>query len=255
MANEPGRFVWYELMTTDTTAAEAFYRAVIHWEIKDSGMPDRYYAILSMGSSMIGGLMALPPDAQGMPPCWVGYIGVPDVDAYAGRVTAAGGTIMRPPADIPGIGRFAVAADPGGAAFVLFSGMAGQTPPPVAPGALGHVGWHELYAADGPAAWEFYSSLFGWGNADAMDMGPMGKYQMFTTGDAPAGGIMTRPPGVPMPFWTYYFNVESADAAAARVTGNGGKILNGPMEVPGGQWILQCMDPQGAAFAMVAPKR
>jgi predicted enzyme related to lactoylglutathione lyase len=59
----------------------------------------------------------------------------------------------------------------------------------------------------------------------------------------------------PVPFWLYYFNVDAIDAAAARAKANGGKILNGPHEVPGGLWIVMCMDPQGAAFAMVAPKR
>jgi len=88
-----------------------------------------------------------------------------------------------------------------------------------------------------------------------MDMGPMGIYQLFATGDGPVGGMMTKPPQIPTPFWTYYFNVEAVDAPVARVTQGGGKVVNGPMQVPGGSWIVQCFDPQGAFFAMVGPKR
>ena len=86
-------------------------------------------------------------------------------------------------------------------------------------------------------------------------MGPMGVYRMFDTGQGEQGGIMTRTAQTPMSFWLYYFNVEAVDAAAERVKVNGGQIVNGPHEVPGGQWIVQALDPQGAMFALVAPKR
>jgi predicted enzyme related to lactoylglutathione lyase len=88
-----------------------------------------------------------------------------------------------------------------------------------------------------------------------MDMGPMGRYQLFAAGEANIGGMMTKPPAVPVPHWTYYFNVPAIDAAAARVTSGGGRIIHGPMQVPGDLWIVSCFDPQGAGFALVAPKR
>jgi uncharacterized protein len=257
MSNDIGKFVWYDLMTSDTKAAEAFYRGVIGWTMKDSGMADRSYTILSAGPVMVAGLMPIPDDARamGVPPCWTGYIAVDNVDTYATRVKAAGGAIRRPPEDIPGVGRFAVAADPGGAMFILFKGSSDQQPAPVAPGTPGRIGWHELYAGNLDAAWKFYAGLFNWTKADAVDMGAMGIYQLFKTGGEPVGGMMTKPQQVPAPFWTYYFDAEAIDAAAARVTQGGGKIINGPVEVPGGSWIIQCIDPQGAFFAVVAPKR
>ena len=55
---------------------------------------------------------------------------------------------------------------------------------------------------------------------------------------------------MPVPFWLYYFNVDDVDAAAQRVKAGGGQILDGPLEVPGGSWIVQCTDPQGAMFAL-----
>ena len=88
-----------------------------------------------------------------------------------------------------------------------------------------------------------------------MDMGAMGTYQIFAIGGVPCGGMMTKMPQIPHPFWLYYFNVDGIDAAMTRVKKAGGQILNGPMEVPGGSWIAQCIDPQGAMFAMVAPGR
>lgn len=258
MPQKPSPFVWYELMTTQPEQATAFYRSVCGWTASDGGMPGTPYTLLSAGESMVAGLMALPDEAakMGARPGWVGYIAVDDVDAYVSRVTAAGGAMHHPPQDIPGVGRFAAMADPHGAAFVLFKGSSDEAPPPAPPGTPGHVGWHELHAGDGPAAFAFYSGLFGWTLDSEMDMGPAGKYTMFATGGpAAAGGIMTRMPEMPVPAWVYYVNVEAIDAAAARVTAGGGTVINGPMEVPGGQWILQGLDPQGAMFALVAPRR
>lgn len=257
MSTNQAKFVWYDVMTSDTKAAASFYSQVIGWDAKDSGMADRSYTLFSAGPTMVGGLMPIPDEARAMgaKPCWTGYVGVDDVDAHAERVNAAGGAVHRPPEDIPGVGRFAVVADPQGAVFILFKGNGEPDQAPTAPGTPGTVGWHELYAGDGASAFGFYSSLFGWTQADAIDMGPMGVYRLFATGGEPVGGMMTKMPDMPMPFWLYYFNVDAIDAAMARVTQHGGKVLMGPHQVPGGQWILQCLDPQGAMFAMVASKR
>ena len=206
---------------------------------------------------MIDGLMALHEEAlkMGARHAWSGSVGVDDVDAMALRVAAAGGRICRPPEGIPGVGRFAVAADPQGAEFVLFEGSSDESPAAVPPGTPGHMGWHELHAGDGAAAQALHAGLFGWTCAGDIDMGPAGSYRMFATGDVPVGGIMTRMPEMPVPAWVYDVNVDAADAAAQRVRDAGGAVINGPMEVPGGHWVLQGLDPQGAMFALVAPRR
>ena len=253
---KPGQFVWYDVMTTDVPAAQSFYEQVVGWQGKDSGMEGPKYILFNAGPAMVGGLMPIPDDAKAMGagPCWTGYIAVADVDASADRAKQLGGMVHRAPADIPGVGRFSVVADPHGAVFILFKGQ-GEAPPAPADGTPGTVGWHELYAGDADSDFAFYVEMFGWMKLDAMDMGAMGKYQMFSTGAGPAGGIMNKMPQMPVPFWLYYFNVDAIDAAGARVKNAGGKIINGPMEVPGGSWIVQCMDPQGAMFALVAPKK
>ena len=157
-----------------------------------------------------------------------------DVDGFAKRVKEMGGTVHRGPEDIPGVGRFAVCADPHGATFFLFKGSSDAQPQPVPQGTPGHIGWHELYAGNGEKAFAFYSGLFGWTKTEAMDMGPMGTYQLFATDREAVGGMMTKPEQVPAPMWLYYFNVDNIDAAAARTRDNGGQVFNGPMEVPGG---------------------
>jgi len=257
MSQPSGQFVWYELMTSDAAAAARFYQSVVGWGAKDAGMPGGDYTILSSGGVDVGGLMTLTEEAcmRGVPPCWTGYVGVDDVDAYAARVTAAGGKLLREAQDIPGVGRFAVVADPYGAGFILFRGSSAQGPAPAAPATPGHIGWHELQAGDGAGAFAFYSGLFGWTKGEAMDMGPQGVYQLFATGGEAVGGMMTKMSDVPQPFWLYYINVAALDAAVARVNEGGGKVLMGPHQVPGGSWIVNCIDPQGAVFALVAPAR
>lgn len=258
MSTSNGKFVWYELMTTDALAAQAFYSEVIGWKAQDAGMPGMAYTLLLAGETMIGGLMTLPPEAcaMGARPGWIGYVAVADVDAAARRFAEAGGVIHRAGADIPGVGRFAVVADPHGATLVLFKGSSDAQPAQPPAGTPGHIGWHELHAGDQASAMAFYAGQFGWTKADALDMGELGVYQLFTTGDGPAvGGMMTRTPDMPVPMWLYYVNVEDIDGALARVSANGGQVCMGPHQVPGGDWIAQCLDPQGALFAMVAPAR
>lgn len=89
-----------------------------------------------------------------------------------------------------------------------------------------------------------------------MDMGSMGSYQIFSTGDTPmTGGMMNKPPNVPAPFWNFYFNVTDIQTTLDRVKAEGGSLIHGPDQVPGGQWVAQCLDPQGGFFALVAPQR
>ena len=249
-----GKFVWYDQMSHDLDGSGAFYQKVVGWTLKANDMNDRPYTVLMAGDAMVGGLMPIPEDAakMGARPTWMGYIAVDDVDAYADKVKAAGGSIYRPPSDIPNIGRFAVAGDPHGAAFMLFKG-AGEAAPTDDVTKPGHVGWRELHAGDREADFAFYSGLFGWTKTDAIDMGPMGTYQLFDIRGAMGGGVMNKLPQAPMPHWLYYMNVPAADAAAALVTEAGGKVVNGPQQVPGGLWVVQAVDPQGAAFGLVAP--
>jgi predicted enzyme related to lactoylglutathione lyase len=249
-------FVWYELMTSDANAAAAFYAAVVGWNVADAGMPEPYL-LLQVGDRQVCGVMNVPPDAaaMGVKPGWIGYIAVADTDAATSAAKAAGAAIRMEPSDSPGIGRFSVIADPAGGRVCLFTGQ-GDPAPELPPMANGSIGWHELMCEDLAAAWSFYESQFGWTKGDALDMGPMGTYQLFSTKgatgmDMMSGGMMKALPDMPNLGWLYYFVVDDIDAALARVTDNGGTLTVGPMEVPGGAWIIQANDPQGAPFALV----
>jgi hypothetical protein len=199
--------------------------------------------------------MHIPPEAaaMGVPPNWTGYVAVADVDAKAKEAVRLGGKVLKEASDIPGVGRFAIVADPHGAVVALFRGE-GDGPMDPGPDATGHIGWHELYAGDLNAAFGFYSAMFGWTKHDAHDMGPMGTYQLFGVGDVTIGGMMTKPAHVPTPAWLYYFNVGDIDAAAARLSVGSGQVINGPMQVPTGAWIIQAKDPQGAMFALAGSR-
>jgi len=257
MAGKPKSFFWYELMTSDPKAAETFYTDVVGWRAQpfgaDGGMP---YTVLSAGERGVGGIMEMPEMYRdgGGHPAWVGYIYVNDVDKATQSLEQAGGTVHREPADIPDVGRFSVVADPQGAMFQLLQPNGPDQPalPLMTPG---HVGWHELYTTDWKEALDFYSSQFGWTEDRQFDMGEMGIYEIFAAGGEAIGGMMNKPPQIPRPVWQFYFTVPGIDEAAKKVTDGGGKVLMGPMQVPGGSWIIQCQDPQGAHFALTASGR
>ncbi|HEX4741830.1 MAG TPA: VOC family protein [Caulobacteraceae bacterium] len=257
MSDDHGRFIWYELMTPDLEAAKSFYSKVVGWTAQDMPMADGAYTVLEAAGAGVGGAMVLSAEhkAQGVPPNWTGYICVDDCDAAAEKAKALGGNVMRPPTDIPGIGRFAIITDPHGAVTAIMKPVPPSDARPRAPrGTLGHGAWHELYAGDAEADIPFYRELFGWTETGRFDMGPMGVYHLFGNADGQVGGIMTKPAQIPVACWCYYFEVDDADAAAERVKQAGGAIVQGPMDVPDGSRIVQATDPQGANFALVKTK-
>ncbi len=246
-----GRFCWHELMTTDTQAATAFYTKVIGWK-PQKWQEDPSYLMLAGEAGPMAGLMALPEDAKAMgaPPCWMVYIATPDVNVTASQAAALGGRILRPPTDIPKVGRFAVLEDPQGATFAAFTPAAGQQGMPEGKPGLGDFSWHELTTTNWEAAFDFYHQLFGWEKTDSMDMGPGGIYQMYGWKGKTLGGMWNKPASMTMPaHWLAYSIVRDTKAAAEAVKKLGGQVIQGPMEVPGGDWMAQCLDPQGVLFA------
>jgi predicted enzyme related to lactoylglutathione lyase len=241
-----GRFVWHELMTTDTGAASDFYSRIVPWKAEDSGMPS--YSLWMSGKTRAGGLMA-QPEADGTPPHWIIYIATPDVDATVAAAEKLGGRILKPAADIPNVGRFAVLSDPQGAAFALFT--PGSEPEgEMGGGGVGDFTWHELATTDPEAALSFYSELFGWSKGATHDMGDMVYYLISHEGKDVGGVYKARDNSTP-PNWLSYVRVADAAKAANAVKAAGGRVLNGPIEVPGGSWIVQILDPQGGAIALV----
>jgi predicted enzyme related to lactoylglutathione lyase len=246
-----GRPVWYELLTMDTAAAEKFYTAVVGWTTAPFDGASAPYTVLNdKAGAGVGGIMRLP-DGMNVPPHWVMYLGVPDIDQAIARIEQMGGRTLSPPIDVPDVGRMRTMLDPQGAMFSIIQPASDRERPETEPG-LGDVAWHELYSDDPDAAMQFYGTMFGWRATEpAFDMGPMGKYHMFGRAFTLGGMMKKTPEMAQMPsMWGLYFRVDNVDAGAERVKANGGTVLNGPMDVPGGDRIVQCMDPQGAAFSL-----
>ena len=250
---KPSTFFWYELVTSDPTGAADFYTQVVGWKPVPY-RPD--YTLLQVGGDRgVAGIMKTPAEVTVMPALWMGYLYADDVDAKAREIVAAGGTVKKGPQDIPEIGRFAVATDLHGVPFMIMKPQ-GEDQPPLPMGTPGAIGWNDLSADDGEEAFAFYSGLFGWTKGEAIPMGEMGAYQLYHAGsDEPAGGVMTKTPGRDAPFWLFYFVVPAIDAARQRVIDAGGTVTMEPMEVPGGAWAMEAVDPQGAKFGLTAATR
>ena len=154
--------------------------------------------------------------------------------------------------------RFAVLSDPQGAAIVVFTpNPAMPTPERPAPPTPGTIGWHELYTTDLEAGFGFYNKLFGWTKVSDMDMGPMGVYRIFDEGDHKQmgdGGMMTKASADSRLMLELLLQRRLDRRSRRTCQAGGGKVLNGPMQVPGGGWIINGQDPQGAMFSLVSNK-
>jgi len=246
-----GRHVWSELMTTDVKGAEDFYKKVVGWTAEPfPNSPNPYIQFKRSGGAGAAGLMERP-QGMNMPPFWSIYLAVPDLDEAVKNVTRLGGSELSEVITVPTIGRMQMLKDPQGAAFYVIQPEPRDNPPDREP-EVGEASWIELMTTDAAAAMKFYEALFGWQAGEEMDMGEMGKYYVFNRGSRMVGGMMKNPMAQVPPNWGVYFMVPDINAAAERVKANGGQILNGPIQVPGGTWILNGMDPQGAAFSLHA---
>lgn len=265
MSNPHGEHIWYELLTTDLVAAQRFYGDLLGWQFTDSGQNHYHVVTNHLGGEAlaVAGAMTLTTEMQngGAKPCWLGYIGVEDVDTSLKRLTAAGAAVLMPAWDIPDIGRMALLSDPQGIPFYIMRGASRE--PSLAFAfdrpRIGHCAWNELVTPAPDAAWKFYSEEFHWEKDGEMDMGPMGKYEFIRHRPASGGGVigavMPKPDAIPQGQWNYYFRVADIDIAIDRIKAGGGQLLNGPDEIPGGEYSLQALDPQGACFALVGARK
>jgi hypothetical protein len=265
MTNQHGDFIWYELLTSDADAAGDFYGKVIGWTSTVSGQPGMDYRFFSSGDGSdtkdgVGGYMAITPEMaeHGARPAWVGYVAVDDVDASLESITRHGGSVLMPAMDLEGVGRMAMVADPQGAPFYVMRGASDETSYSFAAmePKVGHCAWNELSTTDPEAAKAFYGAQFGWTKDGEMDMGPMGKYEFLKASDGrfALGAVMPKMPEMPVSAWSFYFRVPDIDAAVETVKASGGTLLMEPVEIPGGEYSLNALDPQGAAFGLVGPR-
>jgi predicted enzyme related to lactoylglutathione lyase len=248
-----GRHVWSELITPDPKAAEKFYTSVIGWTAAPFGeSPTPYTIVRRHGDVGVGGLMKTP-EGMNMPPFWAMYVAVPKIEEAVAKIERLGGSALSGLISVPSVGKMQMMKDPQGAAFYIIEPEPREETPEGDP-EVGDASWLELMTTDWKAAAKFYQDVFDWRPSEAMDMGPMGTYQMFNRGSRMIGGMMNKPPEMAQvpPNWAIYFRVPDINAAIDRVKANGGQIVNGPIEVPGGDWVVNAMDPQGAPFSLHA---
>jgi len=262
MRNAHGEFIWYELITGDPDAARAFYGSVVGWTIAaDAASAGGVeYRTIEAADGAAGGMLTMTPDmrANGGRPGWFGYFGVDDVDATAAAITAEGGEVHMPPTDIPGVGRIAMVSDPQDMPFYIMRGAMDAVSTAYQRMGAGHVSWNELSTTDDAAALAFYERRFNIGKIGVMPMGEMGDYSFIANDgksgqDDAIGAVMKAPPGAPTG-WSFYFRVPDIAESKARIEAGGGRVINGPMDVPGGEKVLQATDPEGVAFGLVAPQ-
>ena len=241
-----GRFVWHELLTTDTAAAAAFYPKVVPWRSQPSSMPG--YTLWMAGDAQVGGLMALPPEAVGTPPHWLIYIGTPNVDATAARAAprrprgkAGGGHSQRRPLpragrspgrDLRGVhARLRAAAARPRLAPASSPGMSSR-PPTSRPRCASTASCSGGARARG-TTWARWAST---------------RCSSAAARKSAACDVQAGPPTPPS--WLSYVQVADTGRVVSAAKASGGRLLHGPIEVPGGSWVALFMDPQGGAFAV-----
>ena len=242
---------WLDLSTTDTEAAQAFYGALFGWDFdaQPTAQGGTYITATKNSKSAAGMMEQMPAQAeQGMPPMWMSYITVDDLEKTVGEVDGAGGQVLMPAMDVMDSGKMAVIGDPTGSAVGLWEPKSHIGAEVV--NEHGALIWNELMSSDVAAAMGFYSQLFDWSVTEQeMAVGP---YTLFNVGEDTVGGAMAPPmPGIPN-HWGVYFGVDDIEASVATATENGGTVLNGPMDIGIGQ-IAAMQDPQGASFHLMQP--
>jgi predicted enzyme related to lactoylglutathione lyase len=243
-----GRFVWHELLTPSKAGAHDFYSKAVGW-LKQAWDQDPAYTMFAAPSGPLGASI----ETRDAAPHWRPYIGTLDVDATVAAATRLGARVTSPPTSLPNAGRYAVLSDPQGATFGVHASP--TEPRPETDAQHGDFRWHELATSTDPvAAFAFYKELFGWDELGRYDMGPMGTYVLFGRNGKQIGGMFDKGkqgrPGIA--YWVGYVRVPDLHATVATVKAAGGKLLTGPMEVPGDDWIAQFSDPHGAVFAVLS---
>lgn len=257
MTNPHGTPIWYELLSADADASRDFYAKVLGWTVHDADAGGMDYRMIDAGGGdFAGGLMQLTPEMQqgGAKPTWLFYLGVDDVDGAVEQITMLGGCVMMPAITMEGVGRMAMVTDPQGIPFYVMRGVSPEASRAFDYKGVGKCSWNELATPDQAAAHAFYGAVFGWTFPDKMPMGPAGDYVFVHAADQMIGATMPASMG-PKPGWNFYFRAKDIDAAAAAVRANGGTLFTEPMEVPGGDWIINASDPAGVRFGVVATDR
>jgi predicted enzyme related to lactoylglutathione lyase len=254
MANyRQGEFCWYELGTRDLDTAVKFYTELLQWGIltHDMGEYGLYYVFQIDGRDIGAAYKMSGPQFENVPPNWMPYIWVDDVDATASKTITLGGRIIAPPLDVPIVGRMAFLQDPQGANFAIFKGNEHQGAARLAP-KPGTFSWTELMTTNPDQAKQFYSQVLGWKYIDVPTKTDV-TYTLFRVGDKHAAGMFPTESSrnIP-PNWTSFISVAHCDRVATRAVELGAKVMVAPQDVPGTGRFAVLQDPTEAVFAIIS---
>jgi predicted enzyme related to lactoylglutathione lyase len=246
---------WQDHSSDDAEKASEFYRALFGWEIPPGDPEMGGYRNCSLNGKLVAGIG--PKMDPNMPTAWSSYVNVDRAEDVAKLVTDNGGQVIVEPLTIAEVGTMAVFGDPTGAVIGVWQ-------PGIHKGAEvrnepGAACWHELMTGDTDAAAAFYAAVFGWtaGSHGPTAAGSPGGYTEFKLGDKMVAGMMAKPSGMPAEvpsFWSVYLAVDDADAAAAKITELGGRVLTGPVDTPPGR-LAAVQDSTGAVFNILKSSR
>lgn len=243
---------WQDQSSADAAKAAEFYSALFGWNCPEGDPQFGGYRECTLDGKKVAGISA---QMQPGPAIWSIYINVDNADEVAQKIAENGGQVALAPMKIGEYGTMAVFSDPTGAFFGVWQ-------PGTHQGAEIHnqpgaVCWYELITTDVDAAGKFYSAVFGWvAQRHGPSEGP-GGYSELKLGEQTVAGMMAKPPMMPAEvpaFWGVYFAVADVDAAAAKATELGGKVLVEPKDIPPGRFSV-IADPTGAAFNVLTSGR
>ena len=248
-----GHFCWFELGTSDQTAAKNFYGSLFGWTYRDNpmgeGMGD--YTTFLLDGKEVGAAYQLNPQMHaGIPPHWMPYVAVDDADAVATKALELGGKALCPNMDIWDFGRMGMFQDPNGATISVWQPKNHLGADVI--GEVGSVCWVELATRDTAQAKSFYSNLFGWkiheGKAGEME------YNEIESASHRIGGIMQMAgpqwEGIPSN-WSIYFTVTDCEASANQAKSLGAQVCVPPTDIPNVGKFSVIADPQGAMFQII----
>ncbi|MEV0264844.1 VOC family protein [Streptomyces sp. NPDC050617] len=243
-----GAVCWLDTLLSDQDRLLSFYQPLLGWSgDADPDDPNRY-AVQTVGGKAVAGVGLMPPDEPLMP--WTGYFAVDEVDATSRRIEALGGRVVVAGMDAPGVGRFAHATDPTGAAFGMW--QAGPFPGFELTAEPGCLYWFELVTDDGKAAADFYGALLDV-EVQRMETPPEVSMEYWTlhAGGEPRAGVFQAGQET-APHWRPYFQVRDVDAAVAAAVESGARLIEPAADTPYGR-MAGLLDPLGNEFKIATP--
>jgi hypothetical protein len=259
MSNEPwdaGMHCWLDLMTSDLEGAKSFYTTLLGWNINEMPMPDGsdgVYTMAALSDGPIGGLAQIDEKqkAMGVPPHWMIYTAVDNVDEITAKAKAAGGGAMVEPFDIPNTGRMAILHGPARETFAIWERSSAHTGAAKIYGQPGTFCWGELGTHNVDQSAGFYTKVIGW-TAKTQQMGE-GQYTVFEAGGQQAAGMYQMPPEMAKvpPNWLAYFAVVDLEKSTAKALELGATQVCPATEAEGVGRFSILQDPQGANFAII----